>query len=109
VLALPGSWKLDSQVPKPLLIAALKGALPNEIVYRKKQGLTLPFERWLRENLRPGVEAVLQNISQGPLGPLLDYDSVRQVWDDFLNQRTSWSRVWSLYVLERWCELNSIT
>ena len=109
MLALPGSWKLDSQVPKPLLIAALKGALPNEIVYRKKQGLTLPFERWLRENLRPGVEAALKNISQGPLGPLLDYDSVRQVWDDFLNQRTSWSRVWSLYVLERWCELNSIT
>jgi asparagine synthase (glutamine-hydrolysing) len=109
VLALPGSWKLDSQVPKPLLIAALKGALPNEIVYRKKQGFVLPFERWLRENLRPGVEAALQNISQGPLGPLLDYDSVRQVWDDFLNQRTSWSRVWSLYVLERWCELNSIT
>jgi asparagine synthase (glutamine-hydrolysing) len=109
VLALPGSWKLDSHVPKPLLVAALKGALPNEIVYRKKQGLTLPFERWLRENLRPEVEATLQNVSQGPLGPLLDYDSVRQVWDDFLNQRTSWSRVWSLYVLERWCELNSIT
>ncbi len=108
MLALPGSWKLDSHVPKPLLIAALRGALPNEIVHRKKQDLTLPFERWLRENLRPGVEAALQNISQGPLGPLLDHDSVRQVWDDFLGQRTSWSRVWSLYVLERWCELNSI-
>jgi asparagine synthase (glutamine-hydrolysing) len=108
MLALPGSWKLDSRVPKPLLVAALKGALPNEIVHRKKQDLTLPFERWLRENLRPGVEAALQNISQGPLGPLLDHDSVRQVWDDFLSQRTSWSRVWSLYVLERWCALNSI-
>jgi hypothetical protein len=33
---------------------------------------------------------------------------VKQVWDDFLGQRTSWSRVWSLYVLERWCELNSV-
>jgi len=108
LLALPGSWKLDSQVPKPLLIAALKGALPNEIVHRKKQGFTLPFERWVRENLRSGVEAALQNISQGPLGSLLDHDSVRQVWDDFLSQRTSWSRAWSLYALERWCELNSI-
>ena len=36
-------------------------------------------------------------------------DSVTQVWDDFLSQRTSWSRVWSLYVLERWCELNSVS
>ena len=29
MLALPGSWKLDSHVPKPLLVAALKGALDN--------------------------------------------------------------------------------
>jgi asparagine synthase (glutamine-hydrolysing) len=71
MLALPGSWKLDSHTPKPLLIAALKGALPNEIVHRKKQGFTLPFDRWLRENLRVGVEAALPNISQGPLGPCL--------------------------------------
>ena len=66
VMALPGAWKLDSNVPKPLLVGALKGALPNEIVHRKKQGFTLPFERWLREDLRPEVEAALQKIGQGP-------------------------------------------
>jgi asparagine synthase (glutamine-hydrolysing) len=108
LLALPGAWKLDNNVPKPLLVGALKGALPSEIVHRKKQGFTLPFERWLRENLRPEVEATLQKIGQGALGPLLNHDSTMQVWNDFLNQRTSWSRVWSLYVLERWCELNSV-
>ena len=109
LLALPGSWKLDSDVPKPLLVGALKGMLPNEIVQRKKQGFTLPFERWLREDLRAEMEAALPKISQGPLGSLLHYDSVAQVWDDFLSQRTSWSRIWSLYVLERWCELNSVS
>ena len=62
----------------------------------------------MRENLRPGVEAALQNISQSPLGPLLNQNSAMKVWNDFLRQKTSWSRVWSLYVLERWCELNSI-
>ena len=108
LLALPGAWKLDSNVPKPLLVGALKGALPSEIVHRKKQGFTLPFENWLRENLRPEVEGALQKVGQGPLGPLLSHDSVMQVWSDFLSQRTSWSRVWSLYVLERWCELNSV-
>ncbi len=109
LLALPGAWKLDGNVPKPLLVGALKGALPSEIVHRKKQGFTLPFERWLRENLRPEVEATLQKIGQGPLGPLLNHNSALQVWDDFLSQRTSWPRIWSLYVLERWCELNSVT
>ena len=109
LMALPGAWKMDDSMPKPLLVNALKGKLPRDVVYRKKQGFTLPFERWLRENLRPEVEAALQNIGQGALGPLLNHDSARQVWSDFLGQRTSWSRVWSLYVLQRWCELNSVT
>jgi len=109
LLALPGAWKLDSNVPKPLLVGALKGTLPSEIVQRKKQGFTLPFERWLRENLRAEIEAALPKIGQGPLGSLLNYDAVAQVWDDFLSQRTSWSRIWSLYVLQQWCELNSVS
>ncbi len=109
LLALPGAWKLDSEVPKPLLVGALKGKLPNEIVHRKKQGFTLPFERWLRENLRVEMEAALPKIGQGPLGSLLNYDAVARVWDDFLSQRTSWSRIWSLYVLQQWCELNSVS
>jgi asparagine synthase (glutamine-hydrolysing) len=109
LLALPGGWKMDGDTPKPLLVGALKGKLPNEIVHRKKQGFTLPFERWLRENLRAEMEAALPKIGRGPLAPLLSYDSVGQVWEDFMNQRTSWSRIWSLYVLEQWCELNSVS
>ena len=109
VLTLPGAWKLDGDSPKPLLVGALKGTLPNEVVHRKKQGFTLPFERWLRENLRIEIEAALPKIGRGPLAPLLNYDAVAQVWDDFLGQRTSWSRIWSLYVLEQWCELNSVS
>ena len=64
LMTLPGAWKLDDNVPKPLLVGALKGTLPDEIVHRKKQGFTLPFERWLRENLRPEVEAALQKVGQ---------------------------------------------
>ena len=109
LLAMPGSWKLDSKVPKPLLVGALKGALPSEIVHRKTQGFTLPFEQWLREDFRPEVERALPRIGQGPLGSMLNQKSVLQVWDDFLNKRISWSRVWSLYVLQRWCEVNSVT
>ena len=109
LLAMPGSWKLDDNVPKPLLVGALKGALPEQIVHRKKRGFTLPLEHWLREDLRPEVGAALQRIGQGPLGLVLNQKSALQIWDDFLNNRTPWSRAWSLYVLERWCELNSIS
>jgi asparagine synthase (glutamine-hydrolysing) len=107
VLALPGDWKLNG-TPKKLLVDALAGSLPDEIVHRPKRGFTLPFEQWMRQELRSEVEPVLaaKRIDDGPLGGLLSGEQVRQVWDKFLQGASSWSRPWSLYVLQRWCELH---
>jgi asparagine synthase (glutamine-hydrolysing) len=107
VLALPGGWKLNG-TPKKLLVGALAGSLPDEIVHRPKRGFTLPFERWMRQELQAEIEPVLgkKRISEGPLGGLLDPAQVDQVWKSFLGGETSWSRPWSLYVLQRWCELH---
>ncbi len=107
VLALPGEWKLNG-TPKKLLVEALAGSLPDEIVHCPKRGFTLPFEHWMRQELRAEIEPVLANkrISGGPLGGLLDANQVEQIWKSFLEGETSWSRPWSLYVLQRWCELH---
>jgi asparagine synthase (glutamine-hydrolysing) len=109
LLALPGSWKLDSHTPKPLLVGALRGTLPDQIVHRRKRGFTLPFEHWLRDELRSEVENALGRIPHGPLASVLDPKVVSQIWQDFQRGRTSWSRPWSLYVLQRWCELHSVS
>jgi len=107
VLTLPGSWKLNGSTPKKLLVEALNGTLPDQIVHRPKRGFTLPFERWMREELRAEIEPVLtKTISSGPLANVLRMDSVRRVWQDFLAGKTSWTRPWSLFVLHRWCELH---
>jgi len=107
VLALPGAWKLN-RTPKHLLVEALAGSLPDEIVHRPKRGFTLPFERWMRQELWPEIEPILdaKRISSGPLGGLLDGNQVQQVWQKFLGGTVSWSRPWSLYVLQLWCELH---
>lgn len=107
VLALPGAWKLNG-TPKKLLVEALGGSLPDEVVRRPKRGFTLPFEHWMRLELRPEIEPMLaaKHVSAGPLGGLLDANQVEQVWKDFLRGAVSWTRPWSLYVLERWCELH---
>ncbi len=104
VLALRGSWKLDSAVPKPLLLRSLRQELPKNIVNRPKRGFTLPFEHWLRDALRPDIEKSLSDLAHGALGSLINEQAARQVWQDFLDGRTSWSRPWSLYVLQSWCE-----
>jgi asparagine synthase (glutamine-hydrolysing) len=108
VLALPGLWKLNSGTPKPLLVKALGGQLPDQIVHRRKRGFTLPFEHWLRDALRPVVEESLRKIGDGVLGNLINERAAQVVWQDFLVGRTSWSRPWALFVLQSWCERHSL-
>jgi asparagine synthase (glutamine-hydrolysing) len=110
VLSLPGDWKLDrtNKGPKPLLADAVSDLLPRDFLVRPKMGFTLPFEKWLQQNLRAEVASVLTDASRFPG---LNHKAVEQVWDNFLQKpRTvGWSRPWSLYVLAKWCELNNVT
>jgi len=110
VLALPGACKLNGSGPKTLLVEMLANTLPSEIVHRPKRGFTLPFEHWLRGELRAEVEPVLaKKFSEGPLAGILNGSQASRIWQDFLEGTTSWTRPWSLYVLDRWCELHSLT
>jgi asparagine synthase (glutamine-hydrolysing) len=100
----PGNKKLADDLPKSLLLASLGVELPREIVHRPKRGFTLPFERWLRGEMRPVVEDVLlhSNWSKSSISA----DAVCEVWNRFLSGETSWSRPWSLFVLAQWGEQN---
>jgi asparagine synthase (glutamine-hydrolysing) len=106
VLALPGSQKVGGRTPKRLLVEALHGALPESIVSRPKRGFTLPFERWLRGNLRAEVEGAIRRIGNGPLERCLNPSAALDVWNRFLRGETSWSRPWALFVLQKWSEQN---
>jgi asparagine synthase (glutamine-hydrolysing) len=101
---IPGARKLKGDSPKSLLLASLGVELPREIVNRPKRGFTLPFERWLRGEMRQPVETAL--LGSSPNCASLNPNAVRNVWNRFLAGETSWSRPWSLFVLARWCEQN---
>ena len=107
---IPGRVKVQGDAPKSLLLRSLGVDLPHEIVHRPKRGFTLPFERWLRGEMRPVVEDALSTsdaASDSGAGLAhLDAGAVREVWRWFLAGKTSWSRPWSLFVLQRWCEQN---
>jgi asparagine synthase (glutamine-hydrolysing) len=101
---IPGDRKLQGRSPKSLLLASLGVELPKEIVNRPKRGFTLPFERWLRGEMRPVVEEALLNSDWDQTG--INPNAAGEVWKRFLSGETSWSRPWSLFVLKRWCEQN---
>ena len=90
---IPGDEKLQGDTPKRLLLKNLGVELPSEIVNRPKRGFTLPFEHWLRAEMKPMVEESLSG-SCGAEG-LLNTGAMRAVWSRFLAGNTSWSRPWS--------------
>ena len=105
VLSLPESAKREPRQPKALLIRALGDLLPQEVVAQPKRTFTFPWENWLRGPLGKRVAAGLADWSPA-LQSRLDGRLARGVWDDFLAGRTTWSRPWSLYVLNEWAKRN---
>jgi asparagine synthase (glutamine-hydrolysing) len=64
VLALPGKLKTSSSASAPvkrLLVEAIAPEIPPEILNRPKQGFVLPWERWLRRELRNAVADCLHD------------------------------------------------
>jgi len=55
----------------------------------------------MRGALRERIAAGLGDWSPA-LEPMLSGENARRVWDDFRASRTTWSRPWSLYVLNEW-------
>ena len=104
VLALPENAKRGAR-PKALLIEALGDLLPEEIVTQRKRTFTFPWEHWLRGALGKRVAAGLAEWSPA-LASQLSGDFAQAVWKDFLAGRTTWSRPWSLYVLNEWVKRN---
>jgi len=105
MFSIPSNLKIKQGVPKPLLVNSLKRKLPDFIVRRKKMGFTLPFEVWMRGEMRPEIESVLLSRS-GKLPDFICQAGVNKIWSDFSNKRCSWSRPWSLYVLKKWIDKN---
>jgi asparagine synthase (glutamine-hydrolysing) len=111
VLSLPGEWKINgNNGPKPLLADALSGLLPREFMARPKMGFTLPFEKWMQQNLRSEVSAVLEDEGRLSLAGL-NAEMVGKVWRKFLQspRAVGWTRPWAIYVLVKWCEVNSVS
>jgi len=99
---LPDAARRRDGTAKALLNAAIADLLPQDILAQKKRTFTLPWEEWLRGPLRKRLETSLAEPAPGLAGYLRG-DGVRQVWSAFLAGKTSWSRPWSIYVLNEWC------
>ena len=104
-LALSDSLKLG-QRPKDLLISAFEADLPRTVYDRKKQGFTLPWEQWMKTDLKDFCGARIQHFCQR-----IDNQQLHKEWSAFLMGKSSlsWSRFWAVVSLEDWIDKNLIS
>jgi asparagine synthase (glutamine-hydrolysing) len=57
--SLPPSFKLNGFTPKYILKKVLSQKIPTEILNRKKTGFPVPYESWLRNDLKDVIWSVL--------------------------------------------------
>jgi asparagine synthase (glutamine-hydrolysing) len=111
VFSLPASLRMQN---KKLLLDAMRGLMSTkvyeEIVVRPKRVFSFPFARWMAGDLRAVIEASFESDRIRETG-VLNPAAVQSVWRRFLAHpgRVGWSRVWSLFILQRWCETMRIT
>lgn len=93
--------------PKQLLVDAVDGLIPREIVDRPKMGFTFPWAIWMRNELRSFCEENLR-VLDGHTA--MQSGEVMKLWSRFLqgDQRITWSRVWPLVVLGFWIKENNV-
>ena len=93
--------------PKQLLTESLGDLLPREIIDRPKMGFTLPWENWMRKELKSYCEARLMALGERDG---FRSEGILRLWERFLNKdpRVNWARLWYLVVLEDWLQRNGI-
>jgi asparagine synthase (glutamine-hydrolysing) len=99
--SLPTRHKAHGWSMKRVLKKALGDAVPPEILNRKKAGFPVPYDRWMRHELRDFIhDTVLAKNSFSR--EYFNIDTVRQVLDSQSQGQGHSKEVFSLLVLELW-------
>lgn len=105
VTRIPAEFKLRPNESKVILREAMRGLVPDETIFRRKQGFTPPDQTWYKgESLAYIRELILgpRALNRGYFQPT----GVERLLDDHLNdRRNNRFLIWSLMCFEWWNRL----
>jgi asparagine synthase (glutamine-hydrolysing) len=110
LIPVPSSIRIQQ---KRLLLQAAKRFLPpallTDLASRPKRTFTFPFQRWLSRDLRHVLKEAFTPERLGETG-ILQPSAVNRLWERYERSEgdVGWSRIWNLFVLQRWCELMQV-
>jgi asparagine synthase (glutamine-hydrolysing) len=99
--SLPANYKLNGFTLKYIWKRALAERVPERILNRKKAGFPVPYEMWLRNNLKDQVRAILTDRKAIERG-YFQKATVERLLDANNDRGTYSKEVFSLVTLELW-------
>lgn len=105
VAGLSGQWKIRNGETKYLLKQAARRYLPDEMIFRPKEGFVLPINTWLLKNLEPYVRDTLSSDRLADHG-LFSPQYVENLVREFYAGKTDHAnKVLSLLAFQEWHSL----
>ena len=95
---LPLEYKLEKNIGKKVLREVLYRHVPKRIVDRPKMGFSIPLTEWLKKELRPWAENLLEQIPAD--SEHFNKPIVNQLWKEHLSgQRVHTEQLWDVLSL----------
>jgi len=99
---IPSYMKFHKGEKKHILKEAFKPLLPDDILYRKKMGFSVPLANWLRNELKELAEDYLFSRSDG-IQNFFDMHVVQTLWQQHQNTKADHSTLlWSMLMFQMW-------
>jgi len=90
-----------------LLVDSFKDMIPKSIDSTPKKGFELPYDKWMKGELKWFCE---ENLNEIKKVPYINDKGIDNLWKAFEknNKRVGWSSIWHLIVLGHWIKENNI-
>ncbi len=103
--SIPSHLKLNGRKTKYILKKSMEDLLPREILYRGKEGFSIPIKNWLKKELKPMMTDVLSAEKINREG-FFDSQYVEKLKTEHIKGIKNHShRLWALMVFGKWYEL----
>jgi asparagine synthase (glutamine-hydrolysing) len=97
--SIPASLKLRNTNGKYILKKALEPLLPQNILYRKKQGFAVPLKSWFRRELRERARDEIFSHDDG----ILNHSFLQKIWNQHQNNQFDRSAyLWAVLMFRKW-------
>jgi asparagine synthase (glutamine-hydrolysing) len=98
----PSNLKFKDGEKKYLLKEAFKEYLPDDILYRKKMGFSVPLAQWFRQEIKAIANKYLIDSPNG-LPQFFNMDVVKDYWQQHQQGSADHSAIlWSMLMFEMW-------